>query len=201
MNKKDLCHQGAKTPSFFSSRFFAFFAFFAATFLSGSFLLYGHGIQLTIVKKYPCIITMAKYHGSQGLAHADVIVRFENEIKEFQAGKTDKNGIFCFYPDQTGRWTAAVDDGMGHRNTGEVVVENDFFEVLPKPTETGEKIKASGDSQSSPQPQKTDEKPFLTQNDTCCYILKIVLGVMLILIVTFIIYRLKKQSGNKKDKQ
>ncbi|MDQ1351419.1 MAG: hypothetical protein QG657_1721, partial [Acidobacteriota bacterium] len=76
--------------------------FMVMIFLSGSFLLYGHGIQLTIVKKYPCIIVNAKYHGSQGLAHADVIVRFEKEKKEFQVGKTDKNGIFCFYPDQTG---------------------------------------------------------------------------------------------------
>ncbi|MCX6581111.1 MAG: hypothetical protein NT166_13110 [Candidatus Aminicenantes bacterium] len=175
--------------------------FLAATFLSGTFLLHGHGIQLTIIKKYPCIIANAKYHGSRGLAHADVIVRFENDKKEFQVGKTDKNGIFCFYPDQTGKWNINVDDGMGHRNTGEVAVENDFFEVLPKPAETGAEVKATGDSQSSPQPQKVQEKPVFTQNDTCCYLLKIILGVLLILVITFILYRWKKQKSKVKIKK
>jgi hypothetical protein len=169
-------------------------------FLSGSFLLYGHGIQLTIIKKYPCIIVNAKYHGSRGLAHADVVVRFENEKKEFQAGKTDKNGIFCFYPDQTGKWALTVDDGMGHRSSGEVSVENDFFEVLPKPAETGEEVKTPDASQSSRQSQKVEEKSALTQTDTCCYLLKIVLGALLILVITFIIYRLKKQSDHKHKK-
>ncbi|MDQ1352437.1 MAG: nickel transport protein, partial [Acidobacteriota bacterium] len=169
-------------------------------FLSGSFLLYGHGIQLTIIKKYPCIIVNAKYHGSQGLAHAEVIVRFETEKKEFQSGKTDKNGIFCFYPDQTGKWTIKVDDAMGHRSTGEVAVENDFFEVLPKPTETGEEVKTPGDSQPLPGTQKVEDKSILTQNDTCCHILKIVLGVLLILVITFILHHWKKQKENKKDK-
>jgi len=190
MNKKNLCHQKrhTKTPRFFSfsSRFFAFLA---ATFLSGTFLLHGHGIQLTIIKKYPCIIANAKYHGSRDLAHADVIVRFENDKKEFQAGKTDKNGIFCFYPDQTGKWTLTVDDGMGHRNTGEVAVENDFFEVLPKPAEP------------SPVPRKVEEKPSLTQNDSCCYLLKIILGVLLILVITFILHRWKKQKSKVKSKK
>ncbi len=177
------------------------FIFIIAILLSGSFLLYSHGIQLTIFKKYPCIIANAKYHGSRGLAHADVVVRFENEKKEFQAGKTDKNGIFCFYPDRTGKWAVNVDDGMGHRNSGEVAVENDFFEVLPKSTETGEEVKAPGDSHPLPQTQKLEERPALTQNDTCCYLLKIVLGVLLILVMTVILHRWKKQKENKKDKK
>lgn len=154
-----------------------------------SFLLYGHGIQLTIIKKYPCVVVNAKYHGSRGLAHANVIVRFENEKTEFQMGKTDKNGNFCFYPDQTGTWFVSVDDGMGHRSKDEVGIENDFFEVLPKPIETGEE-KIEGK-------REPEEKTAPVQNDTCCYLLKIILGVFLILAISFVIYRLKKQRENK----
>lgn len=160
-----------------------------------SFLLYGHGIQLTAAKKYPCIVANAKYHGSRGLADANVIIRFENQ--EFQKGKTDKNGNFCFYPDQTGKWMVTVDDGLGHLGKVDVTIANDFFEVLPKPTETGGETKVPSPSQSTPQTQKTEEKPAFAHNGNCCYFLKIVLGALLILVITFIMYHWQKRKKNK----
>lgn len=166
---------------------------------TASFLLYGHGIQLTVAKKYPCIVANAKYHGGQELADANVIVRFENQV--FQKGKTDKNGNFCFFPDQTGKWTVTVDDGMGHLGKGDMTIENDFFEVLPKPTEHELETKTPTPSQPIPQTQKTEGKSPLTQNtqnDTCCYLLKIILGALLILVITFILY-LWKKKGNKNE--
>jgi len=33
---------------------------------------------------------------------------------EFQQGFTDRNGRFAFFPDTTGTWHVAADDGMGH---------------------------------------------------------------------------------------
>jgi hypothetical protein len=164
---------------------------------TASFFLYSHGVQLTIVKKYPCIVVNAKYHGSKALAHADVTIHFENEKTEFQVGKTDKNGNFCFYPDQTGTWIVTADDAMGHRTKGDVLIKNDFFEVLPKPSETEEEIKSTGNTQT--QSLKTEENANLTQNDTCCYLLKIILGVLLILVLTFLLHLWKKRKDNKKD--
>jgi nickel transport protein len=150
-------------------------------------LLFGHGIKLTVVDKYPCIIVNAKYHGSKDLANANVTVFFEKEANEFQKGNTDKNGNFCFYPDQTGKWMVTVDDGMGHRKTKEIVIGSDFFTILPPEPEPEPK-------KEEPIPVKKVKETKEDRDDICCYLLKIVLGIFLILLVTFILYRWRKRQ-------
>lgn len=145
-------------------------------------LLFGHGIKLTVVEKYPCIIVKTKYHGSKDLANANVTVFFQKEEKEFQKGNTDKNGNFCFYPDRTGKWSVTVDDGMGHRKTKEIVIGSDFFTILPPEPEP---------KKEAPVPVKEVKED---RDDSCCYLLKIVLGIFLILLVTFILYRWRKKQ-------
>ncbi len=145
-------------------------------------LLFGHGIKLTVKEKYPCIIVNAKYHAGKDLADANVSVFFQKEDNEFQKGNTDKNGNFCFYPDQTGKWMVTVDDGMGHRKAEAIVIGSDFFTILP------------------PEPEPKEEEPVPVKevkedrDDICCYLLKIVLGVLLILAITFILYRWRKKQ-------
>jgi len=150
-----------------------------ALFLSTSLLL-GHGIELMKGKKYPCVFIKAEYQGGGAIAHVDVKVFFQEEKKEFQKGLTDKNGVFSFCPDQIGQWTVIVDDLMGHRKSMDITIHNDFFNSQPKKI----KNKTAGEK---------EKKNKFTTNDMCCYLLKIVLGVLLILAITFILHRWKKR--------
>ena len=143
-------------------------------------LLLGHGIELSMGKKYPCVFIKAEYSGSSAAAHVDVKVFFQEEKEEFQKGFTDKNGVFSFCPDQTGQWTVIVDDLMGHRKSMDITIHNDFFN--PQSKEIKNKT-----------PGKKEKKIKFTTNDMCCYLLKIGLGVILILVITFILHRWKKR--------
>ena len=103
-------------------------------FTAAPFLL-GHGVTVTAEKRYPCVLVNARYHGSKALVNASVTIRFQTEKKEFQKGNTDKNGNFCFYPDQTGKWTVTVDDLLGHRERKEIQIDNDFLTPSSKENE------------------------------------------------------------------
>jgi hypothetical protein len=150
-------------------------------------LLFAHGIKVTVEKKSPFIIINARYHGSKAMAHASVTVVFESEKKEFQRGNTDKNGNFCFYPDRAGKWMVTVDDFLGHRKNKEILIDTDFLNPLPKENEITPADKEEEDK------REVEKKPPYNTNEMCCYLLKIVLGVVLILVITFILYRWKKR--------
>ena len=150
-------------------------------------LLFAHGIKVTVKKHSPFVIINARYHGSKAMAHASVTVVFESEKKEFQKGNTDKNGNFCFFPDRAGKWMVTVDDFLGHRKNKEVLIHTDFLSSLPG------KNKVVPVHKEEQEKEKVEKKPPYNTNEMCCYLLKIVLGVLLILVVTFILYRWKKR--------
>lgn len=170
--------------------------------LAAPFLL-GHGVTVTAEKRYPCVMVNARYHGSKALVNASVTLRFEKEKKEFQKGNTDKNGNFCFFPDKTGQWIVTVDDLLGHRGKKTITVTEVFFNISSSPgkekrevapvkgeTKTREKEKISKKS-TRIETGETRESPS-TSGKWCCYLLKIVLGVLLILVITYIFYRFRK---------
>jgi nickel transport protein len=49
------------------------------------------------------------------MSYAAVEIKAPNSKIVFQKGRTDRNGLFMFQPDTSGRWQAIVQDGMGHR--------------------------------------------------------------------------------------
>jgi nickel transport protein len=63
-----------------------------------------------------CFGVKAYYSTGEPMSYALFIV-YSPDNKIFQKGRTDKNGKFCFLPDQKGKWNIIVDDGMGHRVT------------------------------------------------------------------------------------
>lgn len=146
--------------------------------------LHAHGIKVLVSKKPPCVVVNAQYHGSRGLAGADVTVNMETVDEIFQTGKTDKNGTFCFYPDQTGQWTIKVDDGTGHIKKHTIDIDSAFFN-MPDPAPEPE-------TETKPAPPKQEKK--VTSGDLCCYLLKIVIGIVLILLITLIMQRLAKKQ-------
>ena len=141
--------------------------------------LFAHGIQVTVEKKSPFIVVHARYHAGKALADANVTIGFEKEKTTFQEGNTDKNGNFCFYPDKTGNWTVTVDDRMGHRGKKTITLEEDFFHIPVKKSET--------------------KPPPFTTGVWCCYLLKIVLAIVLILLITFILHRWVKGRETSKN--
>lgn len=181
--------------------------------LLGTSLAFGHGVKVTAEKKSPFIIIGAGYHAGKALGYADVTIRFETDEADFQTGSTDKNGNFCFYPDRPGKWTASVDDGMGHRGKKDILLDDAFFNPPPPPApsdspaapvkeEQPKELKeAKVVKEESVEKEKKEEKKIpLTQNDMCCYLLKIVLGVVLILVITLILHHWKKKMESGKEK-
>ena len=170
-------------------------------FTAAPFLL-GHGVTVTAEKRYPGVMVNARYHGSKALVNASVTIHFEKEKKEFQKGNTDKNGNFCFLPDKAGEWIVTVDDLIGHRGKKTVTVTGDFFktfssqdkekkEVTPIKEETKLQEKEKISKKSTRIEEETRESPS-GSGEWCCYLLKIVLGVLLILAITYIFYRFRK---------
>lgn len=82
----------------------------------------GHGVRHSTSEGGT--IVRAAYDDGSPMAFCDVAVLAPCEAETpFQAGATDRNGGFAFIPDTNGTWTVTVDDGMGHRVTARVVVE------------------------------------------------------------------------------
>jgi hypothetical protein len=145
--------------------------------------LLGHGINVTVAEKYPFIVVHASYPGGKVLADSHVTVVFGVGGEKFQEGNTDQNGNFCFYPDKPGTWEVTLDDLRGHRKKKEVILNQDFFKPLPPAAP----VSPSGDLPAA------DSPASITRSEWCCYMLKIVLGVVLILGITFVLHRLTKR--------
>jgi hypothetical protein len=174
--------------------------FFAAPFLLG------HGVTITAEKRYPFVMVNARYHGSKALVNASVTIRFEKEKKEFQKGNADKNGNFCFLPDKAGQWIVTVDDLVGHRGKKTVTVTEDFFKTSSSRDKEKSEVTLVKEETKSRGKEKISEKtPQMEIGETgesasssgewCCYLLKIILGVLLILVITYVFYRFRKPKG------
>jgi len=92
--------------------------------------LYAHGVKGTISRGGICIT--ACYDTDEAMSYAKVTIRPPGKGLDFQTGRTDRNGRFCFFPEGDGDWEVIVDDGMGHRLKLAVPIG-------PKSPATGEK--------------------------------------------------------------
>jgi len=52
--------------------------------------------------------------------------------EEFQKGRTDARGRFCFFPDVKGKWEVLVNDGQGHGATIEVAIDEELRIITSK---------------------------------------------------------------------
>lgn len=166
--------------------------------------LFGHGVTVTVEKRYPCVMVNARYHGSKAFVNASVTIRFEKEKKEFQKGNTDKNGNFCFFPDKAGQWIVTVDDLIGHRGKKTITVTEGFFNISSSPGKEKSEITPVKEEKKTREKEKISKKSTRIEGETresassggdwCCYLLKFVLGVLLILAITYIFYRIRKRK-------
>ncbi|MCP5047814.1 MAG: carboxypeptidase regulatory-like domain-containing protein [bacterium] len=135
--------------------------------------LTAHGIWVRIEKKPPLIVIKAGYDAGKTVSDASVTVRHGAGREPFKRGSTDSSGSFGFTPDKPGQWEVMVDDGMGHRQTESFTLEAGFFEGKQGETEP-----------AGPPPMGG-------------YLVKVLLGVLLILGVTFLMKRLQQPVKRK----
>ncbi|MCP4150942.1 MAG: hypothetical protein GY757_24560, partial [bacterium] len=144
--------------------------------------------------------------GGYAIAFAEASTIFQNENKQYQKGGTDKNGVYSFCPDKTGEWTVTIDDGTGHRGSIKISVTKEFFNFSKGNRESAadEKNKTlpaknivadanKNNPVNTTQPNEKKKKP-LEKGALCCYLLKVLMGVLLILLITFLLHRLAKKG-------
>jgi len=87
----------------------AVFLFSLATSLS-----WGHATR-GFTDKFEGIRVKAEFDDGEAMSYSAVEVTAPDSDTVFQTGRTDRNGVFMFAPDQPGKWRIAVSDEMGHR--------------------------------------------------------------------------------------
>jgi nickel transport protein len=79
-------------------------------------ILSAHDIEITVEHAPPSVVVRTTYAGTEPAPYAAVLVYAPGKPDtEYQNGRTDKNGVFSFVPNQGGEWRFVVDDEMGHR--------------------------------------------------------------------------------------
>ena len=90
-------------------------------FVPGSLL--AHGVDLLVIEGGSGI--EARYDSGQPISDAEVEVYSPADPDTiFQAGSTDKNGRFLFFPDSDGEWKIKINDGMGHGGTRSIIIKD-----------------------------------------------------------------------------
>jgi nickel transport protein len=69
------------------------------------------------------IVITATYDSGDPMSYSKVTILAPDAKLQFQSGRTDRNGRFCFFPDGSGQWEVLITDGMGHRLAKPVVVD------------------------------------------------------------------------------
>ncbi len=81
-----------------------------------------HGTNFRILSGNKAVTAEFYYSDDEAMSYAGVLVFSPQDgKKEYQNGRTDKNGRFAFYPDTAGTWRIEVNDGMGHKVQAEVI--------------------------------------------------------------------------------
>lgn len=84
-------------------------------------MLWAHGVRGKVAAGGMAV--GAQYDTGEPMSYARVKISAPGAELLFQSGRTDRNGLFCFFPDATGDWQVVVDDEMGHQL--EVIVSVD----------------------------------------------------------------------------
>ncbi len=75
---------------------------------------WSHGVRGEVDQAKGYLVT-AEYDDGEPMNYAAVEIKAPDSDIAFQTGRTDRNGRFMLYPDQSGPWRVVVRDDMGHR--------------------------------------------------------------------------------------
>ncbi len=87
---------------------------------------WAHGVSYEMVETSPAITFRSAFSSGEPIAYGEIMIYSpENSEVEYQNGRTDKNGVFSFLPDQKGIWKIEVNGGLGHKLMFDVEVSAD----------------------------------------------------------------------------
>jgi nickel transport protein len=84
--------------------------------------IFGHGVEVYDVsgEDRPVRIVYFKYSTGEPVSFAKIKIfppSTRDRNVESLVSITDRNGIFCFIPDEEGEWRVDMEDGMGHKGS------------------------------------------------------------------------------------
>lgn len=89
---------------------------------------FSHGLELRTEEMPPFLVVHAGFSGHHHeIGNVNIRVFSPDSDEPYQEGKTDVHGKFGFGPDRAGTWKVIADDGMGHRETLDILLSEDFF--------------------------------------------------------------------------
>lgn len=95
--------------------------------------VFGHGVNIKIIKHYPTVIIKSSFDDGKPFAYASVSIYAPDSTKtQYQSAWADANGIFVFVPDKSGNWKFEVDDEMGHVEEIIIPISQEFFKANKK---------------------------------------------------------------------
>ncbi|MFO7615480.1 MAG: carboxypeptidase-like regulatory domain-containing protein [Bacteroidales bacterium] len=149
-----------------------------------------HGIHVDYSFSYPSVSLNVYFSKTSPVVDADVSIFSPVSGDVFVSGKTDKDGNFAFNPDVPGEWTVKVDDGMGHRKTVLIAIE-DFSDPL-----VSESVHNEGDEIHSHDPGHVHDHDHdhITGHDQIPLVYKIIFGLALIFGLAGVWYGLKARK-------
>jgi hypothetical protein len=102
--------------------------------------LFAHGVDYQII--HGGVGIELKYHDGSDFAKKGVEIFAPGEKDVFQAGVTDINGRFFFFPTVKGKWRIVANDGKGHGLTKAVEVTEDKLVLANEKQNLSLKLKA-----------------------------------------------------------
>ncbi|MDR3356164.1 MAG: DUF4198 domain-containing protein [Spirochaetaceae bacterium] len=84
--------------------------------------VFGHGVEIYDVsdEDRPVRVVCFKYSTGEPVSFARIKVFPPSTIErnvESLVSITDRNGVYCFIPDEDGDWRVDMEDGMGHKGS------------------------------------------------------------------------------------
>jgi nickel transport protein len=84
--------------------------------------IFGHGVEVydLSAEDRPVRTVYFKYSTGEPVSFAKIKIyppSTRGKNVETLVSITDRNGIFCFIPDEAGEWRVDMEDGMGHKGT------------------------------------------------------------------------------------
>ena len=97
-------------------------------------LMLGHGVEVhDVTDRAEASVRSVQFGYSTGepMMYAQVRLYAPSQPDmEVMQGTSDRNGLFCFIPDEAGEWRIEAEDGMGHKGTVAINVANDTVSDL-----------------------------------------------------------------------
>ncbi len=145
-------------------------------------LVSAHGTAHRLLTDTNAVTVEFFYSDNEPMSYSEILVFSPRDQKlEYQNGRTDQKGRFSIYPEIPGTWKIIANDGMGHKETATIQIQEDIAETPGG--QMGRTVQAEGDG-------------YLSRLSTA---VKTVAGLSLILNVFLVLHLWKRNGFSRKE--